>query len=114
MLHSAVQKRPEGYGQSTETLIHRKRVSEGSEVRAKAGNSGRSIFETALETLRKGFLNDFGSFGNAEASGRVGTIDWDRGTRRKRVSEGSGASVRASASDGSIFGRRWGPPEQVF
>ena len=48
-------------------------------------------------------MDDIRTFGSAEASGRVETIDWDKEIRRKRASEGSGVPVGAGASDGSIF-----------
>ena len=48
-----------------------------------------------LRTFGTGCLDIFVPFGIAGASGRAGTIDWDRGTHRKQASEGSGAPIRA-------------------
>ena len=81
--------------------IRRKRPSEGSGAPIRAEASSGSIFGTTLGTLGRGFLDDFRSFGSAEASGRVGTIDWDRGTRRKRTSEGIFV-VLGTSSEGLI------------
>ena len=72
--------------------IGRKRTSEGSGTLVWVRSSDGSIFRTTLGTLGRGFFGNFGSFGGAEASGRVGTIDWETGTHGQRASEGSGAS----------------------
>ena len=47
-------------------------------------------------------MDDFRSFGKTEASGRVGTIDWDRGIHRKRAPEGSGAPGGRGGNDISV------------
>ena len=83
--------------------IRRKRAPEGSGAPVGAGASDRSTFRTTLGTLGRGFLDGFGSFGGAEASGSVGTTAWDRGTCRKRPSDGFVAPVGAGASESSIF-----------
>ena len=79
--------------------IRRKRASEGSGAPVGTGASDRSTFRTTLGTLGRGFLDGFGSFGGAEASGSVGTTGRDRGIRRKRASEGSGASDGNAQND---------------
>ena len=71
--------------------MHRKSVSEGSGAAVRIGTSGGADFLATWGALRIGIFDVFGSFGSREASGRVETIDWDRGIARKRASEGSGA-----------------------
>ena len=54
------------------------------------------------------------SFRSAEASGRIGTIDWDRGVCRERASEGSRAPVRKGTSGGHDFLEDFGDTREKF
>ena len=67
------------------------------------GHPAALIFSMTWRTLGRAYLDNFQSFCGVEAFRKLEKIDWYRGMRRKRASEGIGAPVRAGASDGSIF-----------